>query len=529
MPSSAPTAEPEIPAAATSAAPSAAPGGKGQNLKFILGLKLSQLRRENKFPLKRLASLSGLSVSYLNEIEKGKKYPKPEKIFALAEALGVTYEELVSLNLGANMTSLEKMLKTGALQNFPFEIFGVSSSGLMEMMSGAPDRFSALIDTIQKIIRRYDMRVEHLLLTAMRSYLEMNNNYFPDLEKAAEKFRKDHKWLRNAGAHRADLVAKLEQFLVQEHGYEIDETTLGREADLRGQRSIFVAGTKRRLLLNPALEPMQRAFVLAREIGYRYLHLEARMATASPDETATFDQHLNHQRASYFAGALLLDQSLICDAIAPFLAKKKWEPEALRELPVRFGATPEMFFHRLSQLLPRFFDLGQMYFLRFEHYADTGRFRPAKELHFTRMHSTHSIGVNEHYCRRWVTMRLLEELAHSPKHPTGDVPLLVGAQRSKFPGTDNEYFSLSMATSSGLRGGVNACVTLGFAMTDTFKDKVRFWADPSIPDKLVGDTCERCAITDCEVRASEPRILQRDAERKRQNQALRDLIERIRT
>ncbi len=524
MPSLAPTAEPEIPLAA----PPPAPGGKGQNLKFILGLKLSQLRRENKFPLKKLAALSGLSVSYLNEIEKGKKYPKPEKIFALAEALGVTYEDLVSLHLGANMTSLEKMLKTGALQNFPFEIFGVSSSGLMEMMSGAPDRFSALIDTIQKIIRRYDMRVEHLLLTAMRSYLEMNNNYFPDLEKAAETFRKDHKWLRNAGAHRADFVAKLEQFLVREHGYEIDEVTLGREADLRSQRSIFVAGTKNRLLLNPALEPMQKAFVFAREIGYRYLALEARMATASPDETATFDQHLNHQRASYFAGALLLDQSLICDALGPFLAKRKWEPEALRELPVRFGATPEMFFHRLSQLLPRFFGLGQMYFLRFEHYADTGRFRPAKELHFTRMHSTHSIGVNEHYCRRWVTMRLLEELARRPKTTKGEVPVLAGAQRSKFPGTDNEYFSLSMATSSGLRGGVNACVTLGFAMTDAFKGKVRFWADPSIPDKLVGDTCERCAITDCEVRAAEPRILRRDEERTRQNQALRDLIERVR-
>ena len=503
-------------------------GGKGQNLKFILGLKLSQLRREKKYPLKRLASLSGLSVSYLNEIEKGKKYPKPEKIFALAEALGVKYEDLVSLDLGANMTSLEKMLKTGALQNFPFEIFGVNSSGLMEMMSGAPDRFSALIDTIQKIIRRYDMRVEHLLLTAMRSYLEMNNNYFPDLEKAAEKFRKEHKWLRGTGAHRADVVTRLEQFLVREHGYEIDEVTLGKEADLHSQRSIFVAGAKNRLLLNPALEPMQRAFVLAREIGYRYLGLEARMATASPDESATFDQHLNHQRASYFAGALLLDQALICDAIGPFLAKKKWEPDALRELPVRFGATPEMFFHRLSQLLPRFFGLGQMYFLRFEHYTDTGRFRPAKELHFTRMHSTHSIGVNEHYCRRWVTMRLLEELSRQRKGAGGESPVLVGAQRSKFPGTDNEYFSLSMATASGLREGVNACVTLGFAMTDTFREKVRFWADPSIPDKMVGDTCERCAITNCEVRASEPRILQRDQERARQSQALRDLIERVR-
>src|SRR5882757_8110215 len=129
-------------------------GGKGQNLKFILGLKLSQLRREKKYPLKRLASLSGLSVSYLNEIEKGKKYPKPEKIFALAEALGVKYEDLVSLDLGANMTSLEKMLKTGALQNFPFEIFGVHYSGLLAARPAAPARVRAQLATFQKISNR---------------------------------------------------------------------------------------------------------------------------------------------------------------------------------------------------------------------------------------------------------------------------------------------------------------------------------------------------------------------------------------
>ncbi len=507
--------------------PSATAGGKGQNLKFILGLKLSRLRRERNFPLKKLASLSGLSVSYLNEIEKGKKYPKPEKIFALAEALEVKYEDLVSLNLGANMTSLERMLKTGALQNFPLEIFGVNSSGLMEMMSGAPDRFSALIDTIEKIVRRYDMRVEHLLLTAMRSYLEMNNNYFEDLERAAERFRKEHRWLKGAGIDRREMALRLRDFLVREHGYEIDEVTLGNHPDLRIHRSVFVGGARPRLLLNPAMEPTQRAFVLAREIGYRYLGLEARMATASAEESATFDQHLNHQKASYFAGALLLDQAQVCEALTPFLAKRRWEPNALRELPERFGATPEMFFHRLSQLLPRFFGLDQMYFLRFEHYADTGRYRAAKELHFTRMHSTHSVGVNEHYCRRWVTMRLLRELAEARQ--TGNPPdVLAGAQRSKFVGGGSDYFSLSMAGSSGLRPGVSACVTLGFAMTDAFKEKVKFWNDPAIPDRIVGDTCERCGIPDCAERAAEPRILTRDEERARQAEALHGLIARLR-
>ena len=53
-----------------------------QNLRFILGLKLSQLRKEQGLSLKELAGKAGIAISYLNEIEKGKKYPKPEKILS---------------------------------------------------------------------------------------------------------------------------------------------------------------------------------------------------------------------------------------------------------------------------------------------------------------------------------------------------------------------------------------------------------------------------------------------------------------
>ena len=71
------------------AAPPALPPSE-QNLRFVLGLKLNQLRKSQKLSLKVLAGRAGLAISYLNEIEKGKKYPKPEKILGLAKALGVT-------------------------------------------------------------------------------------------------------------------------------------------------------------------------------------------------------------------------------------------------------------------------------------------------------------------------------------------------------------------------------------------------------------------------------------------------------
>ena len=49
------------------------------NLQYIIGIKLRNFRQEKGLGLKQLSSLTGLSTSYINEIEKGKKYPKAEK------------------------------------------------------------------------------------------------------------------------------------------------------------------------------------------------------------------------------------------------------------------------------------------------------------------------------------------------------------------------------------------------------------------------------------------------------------------
>jgi len=45
------------------------------DIKLIFGLKLKQIRTEKKLSLFGLSKLSGLSKSYLNEIENRKKIP----------------------------------------------------------------------------------------------------------------------------------------------------------------------------------------------------------------------------------------------------------------------------------------------------------------------------------------------------------------------------------------------------------------------------------------------------------------------
>lgn len=488
-----------------------------QGLRFILGLKLHQLRKQQRLQLREVAGRAGVAVSYLNEIEKGKKYPKPEKILALARALGTTYDELVSVQLGEKLLPLSGVLRSGILQEIPLEVFGLTPTGLLELMAASPDRISALFDTFVKIARRFDVTVEHLLLAAMRSYVEQHRNYFEDLEQAAEGFRREQDW-RPAPA--PDPV-RLREHLVRRHGYTIDDTTLGRDPDLAGLRAVTVgAGTAApRLLLHPRLGAWQQSFLVARELGYHVLGLGA--PTPSPVvKVDSFDQLVNNFRASYFAGALLLDRGLLVADLREFFAQPRWDGAALTALKLRYQATPEMFFHRLSQIIPRFFGLEQMYFVRFDHRRGTPEVRIGKELHYQRMHGTHSIGVNEHYCRRWVSLRSLMQLDARQRDGTAGDGFVPGAQRSRFSVTGDEYFSISLAHPHTLAPDMNSCVTLGFLVNDALRQAVRFWEDPALPAATVGDTCERCGLADCSDRVAPPTLRDRDAARTRQLAAL---------
>ena len=61
--------------------------GKIPHQRIIFGLKVKQLRQDKGLSFAELAKATGMSVSYLNEIEKGKKFPKDDKVAALALAL----------------------------------------------------------------------------------------------------------------------------------------------------------------------------------------------------------------------------------------------------------------------------------------------------------------------------------------------------------------------------------------------------------------------------------------------------------
>ena len=98
------------------------------SLRLILGLKLRNLRLARGEGLREVAARAGLSVSYLSEVEQGKKYPKPDKLLRLAAALEIAYDDLVSSKVTAELGPLKGvwMLQTCLSQRWPGESFTVS-------------------------------------------------------------------------------------------------------------------------------------------------------------------------------------------------------------------------------------------------------------------------------------------------------------------------------------------------------------------------------------------------------------------
>lgn len=492
-----------------------------ENLRYILGLKLNQVRQGKKLSLKELADKTNLSISYLSEIEKGKKYPKPEKIIAIAEALDISFESLVSLKVDENLNPLKDFMDTPFMREFPFDLFGISQHDVLNLLTESPQKANAFIRTIWDVGHLYDMKVEQFLFAALRSYQKMNLNYFPEIEESAKKFIDEN----NCDISQSLKKEKFEEILKTKYGYVIDEETLGNHPSLCSFRSIYVNSHPQRLLINKKLLPSQKAFILARELGYRYLSLKEREQTSAWIKVESFDQVLNNFKASYFAGALLINEKSIINDLKTFFNEPKWNGKNFLAIMNKYDATPEMFIYRIGHIIPKFFGLEEVHYLRFNNKTGSNNFRLVKELNMSPVIAPRSIGLNEHYCRRWLSINLLNKLTEKQKKGSYK-ETMIAAQRAKFIESDASFFTISLARRLVLNPDTNSSMIIGFLINDNFKKKVKFWNDSAIKDTLINETCERCGLTEkeCSDRAAPPIIYEQKKKQKNMQDALEDLL-----
>ena len=185
-------------------------------------------------------------------------------------------------------------------------MFGIRENNLIDIIANAPAKVNAFISTIIKISQNYNLTRESFFLASLRSYQEAHNNYFEEIETDVEKFAKSY----HIDLSKRITAADLEEILIEEFGYTIDDKELSKYDNLSVLRNIYIPKNKT-LLIDENISEAQKTFIYAKELAYNYLKTEDRLYTFPWVKFENFDQVLNNFIASYFAGALIIPRKNI--------------------------------------------------------------------------------------------------------------------------------------------------------------------------------------------------------------------------
>ena len=275
--------------------------------------------------------------------------------------------------------------------------------------------------------------------------------------------------------------------------------------------------------LNSRLTDVQRAFTLAREVGYQQLKITQRGLVSSALESESFEEVLNNVRASYFAGAILIPRQSLIDQLTILFEYHDWQNQRLIALMGQYAVTSEVFFQRITSIMASHFEVKQLFFLRFNHLIAANRFLLTKELYLSKRHGPPASALDEHYCRRWVSLTILRELEQLQNDQKWNGEPICRAQLSNYTASNNQYFVMSVAKASP-PNDQNSSVSLGFLINPKLKATFKFLRDPTLSKRDVNETCQRCPIKDCQVRAAKPTIIERNNRRSN----VKKMVEKLR-
>ena len=482
-------------------------------IRLILGFKVHYLRKQKGFSYQELADLTKLSTSYLNDIEKGKRYPKPDKISTLAQALDVDYNYLVSTDASKKLQPIVDLLKSSFFRLFPLDDFGISLEKLLELFTQTPDKVNAFISTIFRIARNYQVDEKKFYMEALRSYQDMHNNYFEDLEAAARSFKSEFSIDEDIPFSNAFL----EDQLLELYGIQVDKKKLSQHQGLVTVRSYYDS-EKKILYLQKKLSSAQINFLIARELGFQYLELKERPFETRIIHIDSFEKLLNNYKASHFAAALLMDEYMLADDVKAIARKNSWDPNEIINLLKKYNVTPETLMQRLTNILPHHFGIEDLFFIRLQEGKDRKSFFMTKDLHLSNPQSPYNNELGEHYCHRWISIWSIKHLKQYKRKS-----LLADAQISKYWQSEKEYLCISLANTSQANPDSHSSVTLGLLVNPLLKSIFYFLSDPKLKYREVHTTCERCGISDCQERVAPATIVNAQEEQDEKINALNSL------
>lgn len=476
------------------------------NQRVLFGVKIKQLRQQLQLSFAELSEKSGMSISYLNEIEKGKKYPKDDKIQALAKALGTSFDYLTSEKLPKRLEPLGDLLNSNFLNELPLHLFGIDLSKIVDIIANAPTRVGAFIAALIDIAHKYELQQENFYFAALRAYQRLYDNYFEEWEQQVDNFARQYR----ISAKDTVSLERLYAILEEEFGCVVDKNILGDYPELRQMRSVYLP-EENKLLVNSKLSPTQERFMLGKELAFQYLKIKDRILSSAVLRVRSFDEALHNFKASYFSVALLINREALASDLRRLFQQSAWDPQAFIRIMQKYEASPEMFLQRLTNILPRYFGMNDLFFWRFNNSIGQDHYVLTKELQLRRGQQLYGNEARGHYCRRWSALHTLQDLYVQQEQGDYQQPI-ASIQRSQYMDSGADYLCITLARPGHPTPNTNVSVTIGLAINEQLKRHIRFWESPNIPIRQVNQICERCAAQNCKERAAPPSILDKIAE-----------------
>lgn len=308
--------------------------------KLFLGPRLRRLRRELDLTQAAMAASLGVSASYLNLIERNQRPVTAQVLLRLADAFDLDLRNLATQDQAIGASGLAEVF-TDPL----FTDLGISRHEINEVVNNAP----AVGDAIVRLYQAFADKRRTAQLSAadgvaglgsgtpsdwVRDYIQAHNNYFPELEAAAEdtsaQFVPGGSDLLSALTHRLSDTHRVKVQVMPSH------VLVGMVRRFDPHR--------RRLLLSDLLDGPSRLFAVAYHIallehGDLISGLVER-AGASDKASATL---LKVTFANYLAAAILMPYEAFHSAVE----QARYD---IDRACARFGVSFEQACHRLTTL-----------------------------------------------------------------------------------------------------------------------------------------------------------------------------------
>ncbi|TNE89610.1 MAG: XRE family transcriptional regulator [Deltaproteobacteria bacterium] len=313
-----------------------------------LGPKIKVLRRREGWTQKRLAEQLGVSPSYLNLIENGKRPLPANLLIKLASILSLDLTELAEDDDARLLSDIMEVLGDDL-----FEPFAIANSDVREFVSGLPgiaQAMNTLYDAYRHQLEKADALAEKLVETGLLAaeeghgglpseevsdMLQRHGNHYPELEAAAEAL-----W-RRAGLEVNALQYGLVNVLEDDLGVTVRFLHSGALPNATVRRY----DPERRVLeISEVLPPRSRHFQLAHMIGLLTQHDLLDRLSSDPRLTSDDSRQLARVAlANYFAGAVLMPYQ-------PFLEAARSMRYDIELLGHRFRVSFEQVCHRLTTM-----------------------------------------------------------------------------------------------------------------------------------------------------------------------------------